>query len=120
MELPLGFSPKWIELGIVTGEEIRQTVERFEASDDKSEEHYRWRAFKKFLASTPSLPAEMICALYHLGEQDADFGMGTAMMFDIVGLPGCPSDIIDLAVADTGREALAKSALSRISRRTNG
>lgn len=119
MGYPLGFNHKWITLGIVTKEEIQNIVERFEASDDKNDEHYRWRAFKMFLAKNQTLPVETIRALYHLGEHDPDFGMGSSIMFDAVGLPACPSDIIELAVADTERKALSKFALSVKNRRAS-
>jgi hypothetical protein len=120
MGYPLGFNHKWITLGIVTREDIQQIVERFEASDDKNEEHYRWRAFREYLAKNQDIPVETMRALYHLGDHDPDPAMGGAMMFDVVGLPGCPIDIIELAATDTERKALVKFALSQKSRRASG
>lgn len=110
MEMPLGFNQNWVTLGIVSMEEIQQLVELFESSDDKNEEHYRWRAFKTFLVNKKPFSPETIRELYHLADNDPDFMMGGSLMIDIIELPECPADILDLASSNTNRKNLVKFA----------
>jgi hypothetical protein len=46
---PLGFTAVWYTLGIVTPARVAELEQIWAHSDDKSPEHYRWRAFQDFL-----------------------------------------------------------------------
>lgn len=112
----LQFSKEWLDLGIITPEILAKLKEEFETSGDKSTEHYRWRAFTKFLKANPILPSETFFALYSFGENDPDELMGGAMMRNLIDRPDCPVELIKIA-AQSERGFLVKAANSALSRR---
>ena len=118
--LNLGFHHKWFSLGIIDAASFGQIVARYSDSDDKNAEHYRWRAFCDYLnAAPPPLFADTVRALYHLGDHDPDFTMGGAILFELIGLPECPDDLLELALRDGERKALVKFA-ARVKKQRTG
>jgi len=107
---PLGFTPEWIDLGVVTEEQIAEAVAAFEQSDDKNPEHYRYKAFRDYLAAHRPLPDEMAAALYDLGDRDPDYSMGGAMMGDIVRLKECPIEVLEKAAISERRHLVKLAA----------
>ncbi|WP_406693641.1 hypothetical protein V5E97_21660 [Singulisphaera sp. Ch08] len=99
----LGFTDRWLTLGVVTRERVEALDWEFESSSDKNSEHYRYGAFRDYLAAHRPLPPAVAEALYSLGEEDLDRGMGGAMMSDIVWLPECPPTVRDRALASGER-----------------
>jgi hypothetical protein len=95
----LQFSPEWIELGIVTPQEVDRLNRAYASGDDKNTEHYRWGAFRQYVQSHRPLPADMAEALYELGGRDPDPSAGSAMMHAIVELPECPDVVLTKAAA---------------------
>jgi hypothetical protein len=61
--------------------------------EDPNPEHYRYWAFKQFLAAHRPLAAESAAQIYELGAADPDQARGSAMMADIVALPECPPEV---------------------------
>jgi hypothetical protein len=92
--LPLGFTIQWIDLAIITRTDLERIINEYEDSDDKNQEHYRWRVFDKFLDENRNFDEGTIRQLYQLTENDPDAGAGCAMMIRVLGLPGCPIDLI--------------------------
>jgi hypothetical protein len=108
---------RWLALGVVTAEQVEEYAATFETSDDKNPEHYRYGAFRAYLSAHRPLEAPMARTLYELGNTDPDtWGMGGAMMADIVGLPECPPDVVE-AAAQSGRKYLVKLADTVMKRR---
>jgi hypothetical protein len=105
----LGFSDRWFQLGLLTDEGLCALVSEYEESDDKNSEHYRYRVFRNYLSAHRPLPPETADALYQLGLEDPDQGMGGAMMHDIVGLTECPSGVLERA-STSGEKHLVKAA----------
>lgn len=105
----LQFSDRWLQLGLLTEDELRALGCEYEVSEDKSAEHYRYRVFCNYLASHRPLSPEMADALYELGKEDPDPGMGGAMMRHIVGLAECPDDVLEKAL-NSGENHLVKAA----------
>ena len=89
-----GFSHRWLDLGVVTQEDLHQLGRTYETCDDKSTEHYRYGAFRYYLHHHRSLTSVMAEALYDLGAADSDPMMGEAIMADIVRLPECPASVV--------------------------
>lgn len=105
----LGFSDKWFALGLVTRESLLLAGANYEASNDKSSEHYRYGAFRWFLSQHRPLPPSVAEALYELGNTDPDYSMGGAMMADIVDLPECPPSVITKALASDRKHLVRKA-----------
>lgn len=95
----LGFSDRWFELGLLTGAGLCALGHEYETSDDQSSEHYRYRAFRDYLASHRPLSPQMSEAIYELGAEDPDAALGGDMQRTIVELPECPASVLDKAVA---------------------
>lgn len=74
--LPLGYTSQWIDLGIVSHADIRRDEQECRAGDDPHAEHYRWRAFSRFLSAQPTLSPILAQHLYSLGATDPDISMG--------------------------------------------
>jgi hypothetical protein len=108
----LGFTPAWYALGIVDEEFLARARVRWDKGEDDNTEHYRYGAFREFLAAHRPLSSQLAVALYELGAADADQGMGEAMMVDIVFQPGCP-EVVLAAAAASGRRSLVRAAERR-------
>jgi len=106
---PLGFTAAWYTLGIVTPARVAELEQIWAHSDDKSPEHYRWRAFQDFLRQRRPLSPPLGLALYELGATDADIAMGESIMHAIAALPECPQVVLERARA-SGRKHLIKAA----------
>lgn len=94
----LGFSDEWVSLGVLSEDELAQLRAEFDTGRDPNTEHYRYRVFQGYLMRHRLLSEEMALALYELGASDPDYGMGGAMMADIVRMPACPESIIAKAL----------------------
>jgi hypothetical protein len=104
----LQFSDQWLRLGLLTEDELCALGREYEMSDDKNTEHYRYRVFRNHLASLRPLSPAMADALYELGKEDPEPGMGAAMMREIVGLKECPGDVLEKAMS-SGENHLVKA-----------
>ena len=108
-----GFSAAWHALGIATPARLAALRAEWDRGEDRSPEHYRWRAFEQFLREERRpLDPEVVAALYQLGAEDADFAMGQAMMHRVVELPECPERVL-VAAAASGERHLARAVERR-------
>jgi hypothetical protein len=103
----LQLSDGWLELGVLTEEQLASLAQEFAVGDDPNPEHYRYRVFREYLESRRPLPADTAEALYELGAADPDRAMGQAMMHDVVNLPECPETVREKAAA-SGERHLAR------------
>ena len=95
----LQFSDRWLELGVLTVEELDALADAYESSTDRRSEHYRYGVFCRYVTSQRPLTAEIASALYALGSEDPDPALAGAMMHDVLRLPECPEAVIELALA---------------------
>jgi len=95
----LGFTDQWFSLGVMTDAILQEHIVVYESSDDQNSEHYRYGAFRRYLREHRPLSADMVDALYELGEADPDGAMGGSMMADILYLRECPESIFEKAAA---------------------
>jgi hypothetical protein len=127
----LEFSQEWIDLGIITPEILEDLrsihEEELEEMGRKPEEynwelaeidseHFRWRAFTRFLKEKKHVPSEMVTALYKLGEKDPDQMMGRSMMRYVLDEKNCPMELLELAL-QAEEKFLVKAANQAIERR---
>jgi hypothetical protein len=103
-------SDPWFALGVVTPARLATMRVCWEQGEDRSPEHYRWRAFCDFLAEARPLDAVTIEALYRLASEDPDRAMGESMMHRLVELPECPETIVAVAEA-SGLAHLVKAVV---------
>jgi hypothetical protein len=108
----LGFTAAWFALGVVDKALLDRQRAEWDRGEDHNTEHYRYAAFRAFLAAHRPLAPELAAALFELGAADPDWSMGGAMMADIVRLPECPSSVLDAALA-SGRKHLARIVQQR-------
>ena len=108
-DAPFEFSAAWYALGVVTPEVLVALRAEWDRGEDRSPEHYRWRAFERFVreARRPLAP-DVVAALYRLGASDGDRPMGEAIMHRVVELPECPPDVI-AGVAASGVRHLMRA-----------
>jgi hypothetical protein len=95
----LGFTPAWFALGVVDEGVLARQRAEWDKGDDRNTEHYRYRAFREFLAARRPLAPELAASLYELGATDPDRSMGESTMAEIVRLPECPPAVLSAARA---------------------
>lgn len=103
----LNFNQAWFALGVVDDAVLAHCRAEWDKGQDYNTEHYRYGAFREFLANHRPLTPDQAAALYELGAADPDTAMGGAMMADIVRLPECPRSVLDAALA-SGRKHLVR------------
>jgi hypothetical protein len=108
----LQFSDPWLQLGLLSEDELCALGREYESSDDKNPEHYCYKVFSDYLTSHSPLPPAMTEALYDLGAEDPDQAMGQAMMSTIVGLAECPARVLEKGSA-SGEKHLVRAANRR-------
>jgi hypothetical protein len=98
----MGFNRKWIESGIVDVNNFLEVKKHYLSNREQNSctEHYRWAAFHSFFRKSCSIDAQIFHILYDLGQTDIDRAMGYAIMYDVVGHPDCPLEIIEKAIED--------------------
>jgi len=112
----LEFSNEWLELNIITPDLLDEFQREFDTGEDRNPEHYRWKAFDRFLKLNPALPPETLVSVYRLGELDPDCSMGGAMMRELLNRQDCPIELIEESLS-SDRPFLVKAAQWAISRR---
>jgi hypothetical protein len=115
-QLPLDYTPDWMALGIVSAEDIRRDAEELESGDDPYSEHYRWRAFSRFMAARETFPSQLAHQLYALGASDPEHSMGGSMMAVVLRHPECPLDLLKAAL-ESDRMHLRRIAAKRLDAR---
>ena len=68
----LGYTPLWLDLGIVSPEFVLAQIAELEQSKDKNQEHYRCEGFQVFLDSRESLTDEEIEGILRLTDDGPD------------------------------------------------
>lgn len=80
----LGYSDLWMKFGFLTETTLKEQINTFETSEDKSTEHYRYASFKKYLYSKKLLTNDEIDNYLHLAKIDEDEMMAEAAIVDMI------------------------------------
>lgn len=116
---PLGYSSAWVELGIVTEQEIEHDAASWHRREEPFAEHYRSRRFFQFLQARSPLPAELARGLYEMAAADSDPVMAGTMMSMLLRRPECPPDLL-LAAANSDRTYLREISARRLAEASEG
>lgn len=115
------FSDRWLELGVLTAEELDALADAYETSGDRRAEHYRFGVFHGYLTAQRPLSADIASALYGLASEDPDPYLAGSMMHHVLLLPECPDAVIEQALTSGEthlvRLATRKQLLKEISLR---
>jgi len=94
-KLPLGFTARWVELGIISQNDIQNESIACANSTDHHPEHYRWRAFSRFIEEQRSLSPEVAQSLFQLGAEDGDRSTSGAIMAAVLRHRACPPELME-------------------------
>jgi hypothetical protein len=83
----LGYSPMWLEYGLIDEELLREQSNQFDTSHDKHTEHYRYKAFQAFLSQRSTLDDVMLDTYIHLAQLDEDPTMRESALILLVRHP---------------------------------
>jgi hypothetical protein len=92
----LKYSQQWLDYGLLDEAYLLAQGIRFDASDDKNTEHYRYDAFKAILSERTVLDDAILENIVHLSQLDADQGMGQAALILLVDWPNLTDLQLDL------------------------
>lgn len=118
-DYPLGYSPEWEALLIITREQMDRDQDECAQGADPHPEHYRWRAFKQFVHSQPTISPAVARRLYSLGEADTDAGLGESMRSLVLRRDDCPTDLFEAGLKSSSKH-LRNVAEARIGGKTPG
>jgi hypothetical protein len=68
----LGYTDDWLRLGVVDSSYLASQYLEYQNSDDQNPEHYRARAFERFIHTLDHLTKDQIEALFHLIDNGTD------------------------------------------------
>jgi len=84
-----------MDLGIVSQDDIQSDAITCANGEDHHPEHYRWRAFSRFLDKQRSLSPEIAQGLFQLGAEDPDRSTGGSIMAAVLRHRACPSELLE-------------------------
>ena len=68
----LGYTSEWLEWGIVDEAYLRSQYAKYCQSEDKDQEHYRWRAYLDFIRRSSCLSDDVIDKIFLLRDAGPD------------------------------------------------
>ena len=112
----LRFTDDWIDLGLISSDLLKEFELEYDSGRDDNSEHYRWRAFSRFLNANRVLPLSTLTKLYELGEKDPDYTLGGAMIRELIDRPEIPMEMLRMALK-SDRKFLVDAAKRAIERK---
>lgn len=80
----LEYSHFWLDIGILTENELADQIREYNKSEDRNTEHYRYKSFKKFLDLKPKFDDISLNKLFHIIKHDKNRSMANSMALDIL------------------------------------
>lgn len=74
----LGYTQKWLEYLFITESELEAQIEKYNSSDDKNSEHYRYRTLQKWIQSKQEFSNQEIEQFIEIATEDSDLMMSGA------------------------------------------
>lgn len=80
----LRFSPQWLEYEFLDEQFLLDLFDRYQRSDDRNTEHYRYAAFRSVLKKRQAMNDTEIDRYVELAQIDEDHGMARAALHDLL------------------------------------
>jgi hypothetical protein len=84
----LGYEASWLQYGFVDGALLREQLAELRSGDDPHSEHYRWRAFLRFIEGRGSLTDEQLGQYVELATLDPDDVMASSALVSLAAWAG--------------------------------
>ncbi len=95
----LGYTTKWEEHGLLTRELLLDQISAFHKSEDKHTEHYRYAAFRNYLAAKETLTNPEFDNYIEIALADQDRVMAGAALIDLFTKTHVSDDQFDKLIA---------------------
>ncbi len=113
-EISQFFSPDWFGPGLVDDLLIAHLRDNFSEADDRSPEHYRWRAFTLVLKQRRPAAEPLLRQLLRLAEIDTDPSLRDSMAITLLSTPECPASLASGTGFDDPRiQSLVRARVER-------
>ena len=111
----LGYTEAWFRLGVVDNDFLAAQYTEFQNSEDKNQEHYRHRAFVRFLQNRTRLSDEEVNAVFELTDEGPDGSdLRSTRIIELIG----SNHLTDAQLASLDRFPLVfEPAIQKIYRR---
>ncbi len=83
----LGYSPLWLEYGLINEYALQKQSQQYDTSSDKNDEHYRYAAFRDFLAKRADLADTLLDKYIQLAQLDRDRTMAQSALILLIEWP---------------------------------
>ena len=90
----LKFNQKWFDLGLLNEESSENLIYKFENSEDKNTEHYRWKIFKDFLDMNSKIEEKKMYQIYELCKNEPDNMLQDSMIHSLIRRSDFPLDLL--------------------------
>lgn len=81
--LILGYTAKWLDYGLLTVPQLSEQLSVYGSSGDQHKEHYRYAAFRNYLAGKETLTNEELARYIELAMADEDRTIAGAALVDV-------------------------------------
>ena len=114
--LKLGYTNLWLELGLLTKEQLNEQLIEFEESNDDNTEHYRYQILRNYLKTKQILTNIELDNYLKVANSEIDRTMASSALCDILQktqLTDLQFDIVCSKVTEFGFETLTKKVIPR-------
>ena len=90
--LSLGYDQRWLTYGFLSPEDLTRQSAECASTGDQNTEHYRYAAFRSFLAGRLAISESDVSRYIELAKLDPDQTMAHAALADLLAWPGLSAD----------------------------
>jgi hypothetical protein len=114
--LKLGYTNLWLELGLLTEQQLEEQLIEFEENNDDNTEHYRYQIFRNYLTTKQLLTDTELDNYLKVANSENDIPIKSSALCDILQktqLTDLQFDKVCSKVTEFGIETLIKKAIPR-------
>ncbi len=113
-EISQFFSLDWFGPGLVDALLVAHLRDNFSEADERSPEHYRWRAFVLLLKQGRPASEPLLRQLLHLAASESDPSLRDSMAITLLSTPECPANLASGTSFDEPRiRSLVRARIER-------
>ena len=101
----LGYVPQWVAYGFLSPDDLAQQCETYLQSSDSNTEHYRYAAFRRYLADRQALSATELSNYIELAHLDPNQTMAGAALAELLRWRGLSPEQVDYLATHRAYEA---------------